>query len=74
MPLVLFRETNLAAVAEYRRLPAQIHLTDVLDIAGGSGELPRAAGNVHGVGEDGEEGLREWDRRGRGWVKRESVS
>ena len=59
LSLVLFRETDLAAVAEHRRLRAQNHFTDVREVPGRSGELARATCSVDGIGDDREKGLRE---------------
>src|SRR6267154_898082 len=63
---ILLRETDLAGVAEYRCLSGQIDFADIFYIADGSGEFAGAASNVHGIGDDGEQGLRILHRSGSG--------
>ena len=55
-------------------MTGQIHFTDILHIADGSGEFAGAAGNVHRIGDDGEQGWREWSGCGDGWIETERIA
>ena len=59
MQLVLFREADLAAIPERRRLRVKIHFTDECEIARRPGEFASAARNVRGITGEREARLRE---------------
>src|SRR6266550_6534602 len=72
--LVLFRETDLAAIPERRSLRAQIHFTDECEIARRPGEFASATGNVRRVGDDREKRLRERSGRRHGRIEEDRIS
>ena len=74
MQLVLFREADLAAIPERRRLRVKIHFTDECEIARRPGEFASATGNVRGVGDDREKRLRKRSGCRHGRIEENRVS
>jgi hypothetical protein len=58
LPLVLFRETDLAGVADCRA-GLQVGLADVCQITGGSSEAAGTASDVCGIADESEARLRQ---------------
>jgi hypothetical protein len=71
--VVPFIKANLSSVSEHR--PGRdIDFPDVAEISRRSGEFTCSAFDMHGVGHNSENGLRDWNGCRDGWIEKDCIS